>query len=199
MEFIQKYTYRNSQANNVSIIIIENKGRDVYPLLIQMKEVINKYKYLCHIHSKKTVYNPKFGENWRIYLFNNLLGTTEIILEILSDFENYSKLGLIFPENYYMILKFTMSVAPRIKERMNYLLTRIFPGFKLSDKYFDFPAGDIFWARTKAIHQIFEIDLSYVIPPEKSEKTILFAIERIWLFLVKKNGYYYKKCFNYYK
>jgi hypothetical protein len=199
MEFIQNYTDIYSKANKVSIITIKNKGRDIYPFLIQMKDVINKYKYLCHIHSKKTIYNPKLGEKWRIYLYNNLLGTTEVILEILSDFENYSKLGLIFPENYYKILRFTMYVRPKIKERMNYLLAYIFPGYKISDKYFDFPAGDMFWARTKAIYQIFKIDLSHDIPGEKEPKTILFAIERIWLFLIKKNGYYYKKCFNYYK
>jgi lipopolysaccharide biosynthesis protein len=100
MEFIKNYTDIFSKANNVSIKVTENRGRDILPFLIQMKEVIDKYKYLCHLHSKKTLYSPKLGEKWRIYLFNNLLGTTEVISEILSEFEKYDKLGLIFPENY---------------------------------------------------------------------------------------------------
>ena len=199
MIFIKNYTDIFSKANNVSIKVTENRGRDILPFLIQMKEVIDKYKYLCHLHSKKTLYSPKTGEKWRIYLFNNLLGTTEVISEIISEFEKYDKLGLIFPENYYMILRFTMKVKPKIKERMNYLFTKIFPGYKFSDNYFDFPAGDMFWARTKAIYQIFKIDLRNDIPEEKGSKDILWAIERLWLFFVIKNGYYYKKYFNYYE
>ena len=199
MEFIKNYTNIFSKANNISIKIFENKGRDILPFLVQMGEVIDKYKYLCHLHSKKTPYDPELGEKWRIYLFNNLLGTTEIISEILSDFEKYDKLGLIFPENYYKNLFPTMFVNRQIKERMNYLFTRIFPGYKFSDKYFDFPAGDMFWARTKAIYQIFKIDLRYDIPEEKGSENILWAIERLWLFFVTKNGYYYKKYLNYYK
>ena len=54
----------------------------------------------------------------------------------------------------------------------------------------------MFWARTKAIYQIFKKDLRNHIPEEKGSKNILYAIERIWLFIVKINGYYYKKYFN---
>jgi hypothetical protein len=199
MEFIKNHTDIYSKANNISIKIIENKGRDILPFLIQMGEVIDKYKYLCHLHSKKSLHAPELGNKWRNYLFNNLLGTTEIISEILSEFENYEKLGFIFPENYYKILKFTMYLEPKEKERMNFLFSKIFHNYKFSDQYFDFPAGDMFWARTKAIYQIFKIDLRDDIPQEKGSKYILFAIERFWLFIVKINGYYYKKCFNYYK
>ena len=46
MEFIKNYTDIHSKANNVSIKIIENKGRDILPLLIQIEEVLYKYKYI---------------------------------------------------------------------------------------------------------------------------------------------------------
>ena len=44
-----------------------------------MREVFYKYKCLCHIHTKKSLTDPELGKNWRIYLLNNLLGTTEVI------------------------------------------------------------------------------------------------------------------------
>ena len=59
-----------------------------------MREVFYKYKCLCHIHTKKSLTDPELGKNWRIYLLNNLLGTTEVISEILTDFENHDKLGI---------------------------------------------------------------------------------------------------------
>ena len=199
MDFTKNYVDRYSKANDVSIIIIENKGRDVLPFLIQMKDAIYKYKYICHIHTKKSLTDPELGKNWRIYLFNNLLGTPEVISELLTDFENHDKLGFIFPENYYKILIHTMYITHGVKKGMNFLFTKLFHRYKISDNYFDFPGGNMFWGRIKAIYQIFKIDLRQYIPGEKGSKDILYAIERFWLFIVKLNGYYYKKYFNYYK
>ena len=44
------------------------------------------------------------SKRWRDYLYDNLLGSKEIISEILTDFENNEKLGFIFPEHYFYIL-----------------------------------------------------------------------------------------------
>lgn len=54
------------------------------PLLIQMKNKIKRYKYICHIHTKKSLFID-IGDNWRNYLYNPSL---ENISEILSEFEN---------------------------------------------------------------------------------------------------------------
>ena len=93
------YIKNNSKSKNVEILVVENKGRDVMPFLIQMKNKIKKYKYICHIHTKKSLFID-IGDNWRNYLYNNLLGNENIISEILADFENNDKLGFSFPENY---------------------------------------------------------------------------------------------------
>ena len=63
-----------------------------------------------------------------------------------------------------------------------------------------FPVGDMFWAKIKSIHQIFKIKFKSLFPDELGQinGTIMHAIERIWLYLVKKNGYYYKTIFNHY-
>ena len=158
------------------------------PFLIHMGKVIHKYKYLCHLHSKKARHSQTLGKNWPIYLFNNLLGTTEIISQIIFEFESHDKLGFIFPQNYFEVLKSTMYVILKDKEKMKYLFSKFIPGYKFSNKYFDFPAGDMFWAKTKAIYQIFKIDLRHDIPNKKGTKKILYAIERFWLFIVKKMG-----------
>ena len=197
MEYIKNFTNRYSKANNLFIKIFENKGRDILPFLIQFREVINKYKYFCHIHTKKTLQNKEVGRKWRIYLYENLLGSSEVISEILSDFENNDKLGLIYPENYYEVVKDTMDTDILIKKSMNYLIDKLFPGYIISNKYFDFPAGDMFWARTEAVQQIFRIDIENNIPNEKGSNPILWAIERIWLFIVKLNGFFYKKYLKY--
>ena len=197
---------KNSKANKYEIKLVENKGRDVLPIINQMKYKIKNYKYFCHIHSKKSKHDSFLGFKWRNYLYENLLGNKEITSEILSDFEKYDKLGFIFPEVYYDIIKdidnydstdFPLH-KPNIKY-MNFILDKIFPGFQIGEKLI-FPSGDMFWAKISSIHQIFKIRFKKKFPKElnQTNETIMHGIERIWLYLVKLNGYYFKVIFKHF-
>ena len=195
-----------SKANKYEIKIVKNRGRDVLPLLIQLQKNYKNYKYICHIHTKKSHHDSLLGEKWRNYLYQNLLGNKEIISEIISDFERFDKLGFIFPEVYYEIIKKIDNYEqtnfflhkPNVKY-MNFILNKIFPGFKVGDRLI-FPSGNMFWAKIKSVYQIFKIKLYKFFPKELNQTngTIMHAIERIWLYLVKLNGYYYKILFRYY-
>ena len=193
---ILKFMIQYSKANKYEIIIIENKGRDVLPLLIQLKKKIKQYKYLCHIHSKKSLKNPNMGFSWRNYLYNNLMGNKRIVSEILTDFENNDKIGFIFPETFYGIIKEKFKLTKKTLKYMKFILKNIFPGSSPGN-LLDFPAGNMFWARTHAIFQLFEINFNIMFEREKDQTndTIMHGIERIWLYLVKLNGYYYKTVF----
>ena len=193
---IKNYVTQNSKANEYEIIILENKGRDVLPLLIQLKHKIKKYKYVCHIHSKKSKTCPNIGISWRNYLYNNLLGNKKIVSEILSDFENNNKLGFIFPEPFYEIIRQKHILTKGTLKYMKYVLYKLFPNYSIGDQL-DFPAGNMFWARSNAIFQIFEFTFSKKFFKEEDQinDTIMHGIERIWLYLVKLNGYYYKTIF----
>jgi len=194
----------NSNANSYEIKIFENKGRDVLPFIKQMKNKFKKYKYICHIHTKKSVHKVSLGKNWREYIYHNLIGNKMIISEILCDFEKNEKLGFIFPEVYYDIIKgiydfentnFGLHIIN--KRYMNYILQKIFGKFKIDQKLV-FPVGNMFWAKTKAIYQIFNFNFKFPKELEQNNETIMHAIERIWLYLVKLNGYFYKTVFKHY-
>ena len=201
--FIEDKIKKNSKAHKYEIKLVENKGRDILPVISQMKFKIKKYKYFCHIHTKKSRHDEFLGFNWRNYLYGNLLGSKEIISEILTDFEKYDKLGFIFPEVYYDIIKNINNYdstefplhKPNIKY-MNYILEKLFSGFKIGGKLI-FPTGNMFWAKINAIHQIFKIRFKKMFPKElnQTNETIMHGIERIWLYLVKLNGYYFKMIF----
>lgn len=193
---IKNYISKYSEADHFEIIILDNKGRDVLPLLIQLKAKIKQYKYLCHIHTKKSKTCPNIGISWRNYLYNNLLGNKRIVSEILLDFENNDKLGFIFPETFYDIIRQKLILTKGTLKYMKYILKKLFPNYRIGVKL-DFPAGNMFWARTKAIFQIFEYNFNKKFFKEKDQTndTIMHGIERIWLYLVKLNGYYYKTIF----
>ena len=194
---IEEYVKKYSKANNYNIKLVENKGRDIYPLLLQMKKVWHNYKYFCHIHTKKSMHDPNYGLSWRHYLYKNILGSTEVISSILTDFENDEKLGFIFPETFYEAKVHALKMKQPLIDSINFLLNKIFKGYKMGN-LFDFPAGDMFWAKFKAVYQIFRVDFSKDICQEGKPLTLLYALERIWLYIVKLNGYYYKKTCDYY-
>ena len=195
---------QKSNANKYEIKIYENKGRDVYPFISQMKSHYKNYKYICHLHTKKSAHKANLGSNWSEYLYNNLIGNKKTMLDILYDFEQYDKLGFVFPESYYEIIngysKFhnlNFFLHTKNKNNINFLLKKIFHKFKAGDKLV-FPVGNMFWAKTESIYQIFNIRLKFPKELGQTNETIMHAIERIWLYLVKLNGYYYKTTVKYY-
>ena len=193
---VKNFIKRYSKANNFEILIVENKGRDILPLLTQFKSKFRFYKYLCHIHSKKSQHSDELGLLWRNYLFNNLLGNATIISEILYDFENNEKLGFIFPEAFYRVIKPFYTITNETKIWMEFIFYKLFPNYKIG-KLLNFPAGNMFWAKIDAIFQIFKYDFNKYFPLENNQTrdTFMHGMERIWLYLVKYNDFKYKTLF----
>ena len=138
---------------------------------------------------------PKLGDYWRLYLYENLLGSKNIISQILSDFENKKILGLIFPEHFYLIIKYIYRKKQSNIRHLNNLLNLLFPKMKSKIKFaVNFPAGNMFWARTSAIYQIFDEKIIQNSPSEEGQNDgiILHGIERAWPFIAKLNGFNYK-------
>ena len=132
-----------------------------------------------------------------------MLGTKELVSEILNDFELFDKLGFIFPELYYNLLEdiddyynsdFVFH-RPN-KKYMNFILKKLFPKYQIGNKL-NCPSGNMFWAKINAVYQIFKIRFFKKFPLElnQTNDTIMHGIERIWLYLVKLNGYYFKIIF----
>ena len=168
------------------------------PFIKQIKTKFRHYKYICHLHTKKSLTAPEIGILWRNYLYDNLLGSVNVVSEILHELESNKNLGFLFPETFYKIIPQFYLLTVGTKKWMNFLASKLFSKYKLGDLS-NFPAGNMFWARIEAIFQIFLYDFSEYFPNENEQTndTILHAIERIWLYLVKYNNYYYKIIFNY--
>ena len=193
-DYIENYLLLKTKAKKFEVLVTQNKGRDVIPCIIQIKDIIYKYKYFCHIHSKKHGESDLLGNYWKNYLFENLLGNETIIQKILSDFENNNKLGLMFPEHFYVQIKYAYGYNYNNWKHMNNLFDILIKKNYKAGDIGNFPVGNMFWARVDAIHQMFTKKIFEFVPEERGQidGTILHAIERFWLLLAKVNGYYYK-------
>lgn len=189
---ISAYVKKHCNARACQIQVFSNKGRDVVPFVYQMKPVIGKYKYICHLHTKKSLHTSNLGDVWRRYLYENLMGSKEIIQETLYLFETSEDIGVIFPDNLDVVRPFVewgsnKNIAEQLMKRMNLEIN--FPDNIM------FPAGNMFWARTDAVKNVFAVDYQDSDFPEEegqTDGTVMHAIERMWLYVSEANGYGYK-------
>lgn len=194
-EVIEEIMDETCNAQKVFVQVFENRGRDVAPFLVQMHDVLSQYKYICHIHSKKSKWNDH-GNEWRKYNFRHLFGCEENIRQIIHQFETDSKLGMIMPETY-PVLELQAEWGGN-KKGVEELLNRM--GIK-ADLPNDpvFPVGNMFWARSEAITPLFQLDLKQNDFPEEEGQvnaTIAHCIERSWIYIIESAGYTYLKTFN---
>ena len=178
-------------VRNITIKKVENRGRDVAPFLTVFAMDLNKYDYVCHVHSKKSLYtgNEQFG--WRRYLLNGLMGDENHVRRIFYNFENYPEVGLIYPETYPNLPYWGHTWLSN-GESKNILFEKL--GYVNIDvpKYVDFPMGTMFWARTEAIRSFFKANIKEKDFPEEAgqvDGTIAHAFERCLGAIVKLDGY----------
>jgi lipopolysaccharide biosynthesis protein len=194
-KIIQAAFSKKCTAKNVFIGQYKNRGRDVAPFLQQLMPVIDKYEYICHIHTKKTAAS-EYGDTWRKFLFKHLFGNKQYLSAIFNEFKKDEKLGLLFPETY-PALKFQAEWGGN-RDGVLKLLEKLHISLTLSSDPI-FPVGNMFWARTKAIKRIFQAGIAQAdFPPESGQvnATLAHIIERSWVYIARAAGYHYKKIFN---
>ncbi len=189
--FLKEKGYRN-----VTVKPVQNRGRDVAPFLVEFSEALKSYDLCCKIHGKKSLYGGSEQTNWRNHLYHNLLGSKEIVDDILGAFVENEKLGLLFSDNYGMIPYWgytwltNKGVVNGLLERLQ--LTQLKP--LLEQTYIDYPAGTMFWFRPDAIRQILHSGIGYVDFPEEpigNDGTIAHGLERLFAYVTRLNGYDY--------
>ena len=187
-EEIRDKFYKMSRASKIEVGVYPNRGRDVAPFLWQFSPYIHMYDYCCHLHTKYSTHDH-FGNDWRQYLISNLLPSSEHIAAIINRFNSDSSLGLVIPRTFWRLKPYLgwrnhQQSADELFQKMKIQLPPCREPI--------FPAGNMFWARTKAILPIFECGLtvnSFHEENRQVEGTLAHCIERCWGCLVKASGY----------
>ena len=125
------------------------------------------------------------GEDWRLFLLENLLGgksnMADVILERMA---TDPSIGIIFPDDPHIV---GWDKNRRYAEELCRQL-----GLDSLPNNFLFPVGTMFWARAGALTSIFDIGLDwqdYPMEPLPDDGSILHALERLLPFVVSKQGF----------
>ena len=182
--------------NKLSVTVVPNRGRDIAPWLVATRDVQNNYDYFCHIHTKESKHLP-FGENWRKYLYANLLERNAVI-DIISQFEHNKEIGCIYPFKYYELAKFEIHHIIRPmgmfgeQDSINRLLAEFGINQRISNSELNYSAGSMYWYRPKAFRQLFEHGFTFNDFPAEPigvGGTLAHVIERLPTFLSAYNNY----------
>jgi lipopolysaccharide biosynthesis protein len=167
-----------------------NRGRDIAPMLIEFREEFDKCKYAIHIHTKKSPHDSELS-GWSDYLYQNLLGSTEIVASILSIFKEYPSVGMIAPEHFYPLTKGVhlgwgknYKVCFEILKHMGVIIDQ--------HSKLNFPSGSMFWFRTEAIKPLLNLNLQYEDFNEEraqTDGTLAHAIERTFFYACEIAGF----------
>lgn len=188
-ELISKKIAGLDRINKVSIVTVQNRGRDVAPMVVTFAKNLSSYDYVCHIHTKKSMHAGFEQKNWRHHLLYNLLGTETIIKTIFAIFDRHSDIGIIYPETYHNIPYWTQTwLSNRTQAKKLLDMLSIDPDML---DYVDYPAGTMFWARTEVLMPLLELGLKYEDFAEEKgqiDGTIAHAVEHSLVIIGQKNG-----------
>jgi rhamnosyltransferase len=186
--------------NSVQVDVVENRGRGEAALLVCEGERLLKYDLVCVVHDKKVGqldYGIK-GFHFSERCFKNLLGTKELVEQIIQLFDSNEQLGLICPPPpYHADYSFSLIGKNLWGDNFNNvqsLLKSLNVGVNLMpSKSPVAPIGGMFWFRPCGMKKLLEYGWSYTDFPEEpleTDGTILHAIERMYSYVEQDAGYY---------
>ena len=173
----------------VSLRVVPNLGRDIGPFLTEFGQtLLDQYDIVGHVHTKKSMHvlHRSFLDRWNDFLLHNVLGHSDCPMAdtVLTRMRKDPSIGLVFPDDPHVIgWGLNLPEAQKLARQL---------GLSKLPEQFNFPVGTMFWARTHALEQLFNLKLGYEDYPREPlpiDGTLLHAIERILPIVATSNGY----------
>lgn len=191
IEQVAKRATRNMRRGKVIVKRVANHGRDIKPLLFDLREELqDRYEIIGHLHLKRSIaIGTESGDRWRRFLLNTLIpAQTGAFKNLLALFNDGEETGLVFAEDRYNVgwgqnRKFADDISRRIGATGE-LPSRII-----------FPVGNMFWAHNKVLDPFWKANFTsrdFPVEPVPYDGSMLHAIERMLPSVCEKVGMSWK-------
>ncbi len=198
-EFFEK-NIANKLENNVEVIKIEPRGRDMAALLVGARDIVKNYDYFCFMHDKKSQGKEYItvGAAFRDILWENNLASPNYINGIIQEFDNNPSLGLIVPPRVYhgtYFYSYVNNYWTLCYDEVLNLLEKMEINSKINRDSPPLSIGNCFWAKYDALEPLFDLNWDYSDFPEEpmpADGTVSHALERIHGYVAASKGYYTK-------
>lgn len=184
------------------VIVIENRGRDVSSLLVGARQFVSNYDLVCFAHDKKTsqVKPYSVGRSWANKINENTFATKEYVENVIHLFEEEERLGIAFP-SYPNHSGYSTNIGTGWTGNF-WNTQKLLHAFGLKVKIHEHtlcvaPLGTCFWFRPYALKKLFDgydgngwTYSDFPSEPNRTDQTILHAIERSYAYFAQDAGYY---------
>jgi len=176
-----------NQVPEVNLYMVENRGRDVLPFLQILNIIDTKaYDYLCKLHTKKSVTSDS-GDAWRKLLYYDLIGSAQIVNDIIDTFDKEKDLGILTGKNLILnAAKFDLGNSDNVKV----LATMADIPYMTN---YHFAAGTMFWIRSNVLDPLSPLieddQLTFEDENGQSDHTLAHALERFFGLLCEYKKY----------
>lgn len=182
----------------LKILLVDNRGRDVAPWLVNTAEFQSGYDLFCHLHTKESLqYEGTVGRDWRDFLMVNLLHR-QAVIDILNLFAGDAELGVVFPEPFtyisdiYSVAKLRLLGTMGEDKMIGQLLSEMGLDDSVERYAVTYSIGTMMWYRPAALKPLFEFGWETEDFPEEPIDvggTIAHAIERLPALVAHAIGY----------
>lgn len=175
------------KVSNITVKKVPNRGRDFASFVVEFNKDILKYDYVCHIHSKKSLYSGTEQSGWRKYLLDNLFGSEATIARIFNVMEENDEIGMVYPDTYSNISYWAHTWLCNKSKGMQ-LLNKLGIVIEKDDTYIEYSVGSMFWAKVSALIPLFDSGITLQDFEEENgqnDGTFAHAIERCLPIIVR--------------
>jgi lipopolysaccharide biosynthesis protein len=142
----------HAQFPSATVRVVENRGRDIWPL-VQVLDLVPGHDAVLKVHTKKSPH-MRNGESWRRELLDGLCGSTQQVQRILDLLRMDGRIGVVAPPRNVLGREFIANNADLLAGLV-----------RRSGRTFDagrlwFPAGSMLWARPEVLLALGELDLT---------------------------------------
>lgn len=194
-----RVTFDRGCWNNVNVITVENRGRDVSALLVAAAPYLSEYDLVCFAHDKKSQ-QLKYGISGICFFersFKNTLGSRKYVENIIDLFGNEPRLGIACPpppNHAEYFANFSTANWTSCYGVTKDLYDKLGLKCPIDEQHAVMaPLGNTFWFKPAALKGLIDIKWEYEdFPPEPAaiDATISHAIERLYPFCAQNNGYF---------
>jgi len=176
----------------IEVRVFENRGRDIAPFIVGFSDVLTRYDYFIHLHTKRSPHGGDPLAHWLDYILINLLGSEKIVASICS-LLLFHNIGIVFPQHLFALRGilnwgYDFDLAASLMRRAGFTLDKM--------HLLEFPSGSMFWGRTAALRPMLDLRLQFSDFQDEAgqiDGTLAHAIERTLLFFTELAGFRWAK------
>lgn len=183
-EILTRHEWLTSQYD---MIPVQNRGRDLGPLATILADRLCDYKYILHIHTKKSEHTQKLNM-WRSQILESLLYSSDSVRNIISLLQQSTDLVIPPQQKYY--IKDPSGWADNKAKALAIMASANYP-LPTDSHHVLFPEGGMFWMSGRLMKRIAALNMTieaFEIEPIAQDGSTAHAVERLIGLLAVEEG-----------